>query len=71
MAFPSAKPAMKLERIRAAARTEFPKAKPLSRSQSVSKMSAPIPDRKRIPDRIAMRICVFLFYRSRSSAELG
>jgi hypothetical protein len=51
---------MKLERIRAAAQTEFPKARPLSRSQSVSKMSAPIPDKKRIPDRIAMRICVFL-----------
>jgi hypothetical protein len=62
---------MKLERIRAAAQTEFPKARPLSRSQSVSKMSAPIPDRKRIPDRIAMRIFLFLFYRSRSSAEVG
>src|SRR6266513_4200685 len=43
---------MKLERINAAAQTELPNASPLSRSQSVSNMSAPIPDRKRTPERI-------------------
>jgi hypothetical protein len=46
---------MKLERINAAAQTELPNARPLNRSQSVSNMSAPIPDRKRIPERMAMR----------------
>src|SRR5207248_11389358 len=44
--------AMKLERINAAAQTEFPNASPLSRSQSVSKMSAAVPERKRMPERI-------------------
>jgi hypothetical protein len=56
MAFPNARPAIKLERIKAADHTEFPNAKPLSRSQRVSKMSALIPERKRIPERIATRI---------------
>src|SRR6266536_3186496 len=51
-AFPSARPPMKLERINAAAQTELPNASPLSRSQRVSNMSAPIPDRKRIAQRI-------------------
>jgi len=46
---------MKLERINAAAQIEFPNANPLNRSHNVSKMSAPIPDRKRIPERIATR----------------
>ena len=44
---------MKLERINAAAQVELPKARPLSRSQSVSKISAPIPDRNRIAERTA------------------
>ena len=61
MALPNARPAIKLERINAAAQTEFPKLKPLSRSHNVSKMSEPIPDRKRIPERIATRIFVVLF----------
>jgi hypothetical protein len=61
MAFPSARPAIKLERIKAADHTEFPNAKPLSRSQRVSKMSAPIPDRKRTPERIAMRVMAYRF----------
>jgi hypothetical protein len=43
---------MKLERINAAAQTELPNARPLSRSQSVSKISAPIPDKKRMAERI-------------------
>src|SRR5439155_18106985 len=54
-AFPSAKPAMKLERINAAAQTELPNAKPLRRSQRTSKISAPIPDRNRIPERALTR----------------
>jgi hypothetical protein len=37
---------MKLERIKAADQTEFPKAKPLSRSQRVWKRSALLPERK-------------------------
>src|SRR5439155_19302703 len=55
IAFPSARPAMKLERINAAAQIELPNARPLNRNQSVSKMSAPIPDKKRMPERITMR----------------
>jgi hypothetical protein len=43
---------MKLERINAAAQTELPNARPLSRNQSVSNMSAPIPDRKRMAEKI-------------------
>jgi hypothetical protein len=43
---------MKLERINAAAQTELPNARPLSRSQSVSNMSAPTPDRKRMAERM-------------------
>ena len=54
-------PAMKLERIKAADQIELPKLKPLSRSQRVSKMSALMPDRNRIPERIATRIFVVLF----------
>src|SRR5262249_30331763 len=46
---------MKLERISAAAQTELPNAKPLSRSHSVSKISAPVPERKRTPHRTATR----------------
>jgi hypothetical protein len=49
-------PAMKLERINAADQIELPKVKPLRRSQSVSKISEPIPERKRTLDRIAMRL---------------
>jgi hypothetical protein len=48
-------PAMKLERINVADQIELPKVKPLMRSQSVSKISEPIPERKRTPDRSAMR----------------
>jgi hypothetical protein len=44
---------MKLERINAAAQIELPNARPLNRSQSVSNMSAPIPERKRMAQRIA------------------
>ena len=54
-AFPSAMPAMKLERIKAADQIELPKVKPLRPSQSVSKISEPIPERKRTLDRIATR----------------
>ena len=46
---------MKLERISAAAQIELPKAKPLSRSHSVSKIRAPVPERKRTPQRTATR----------------
>src|SRR5713226_8183045 len=56
IAVPSASPAMKLERISAAAQIELPNARPLNRSQSVSKISALIPDMKRTPERIASRM---------------
>src|SRR4029077_7152094 len=46
---------MKLERISAAAQTELPNAKPLSRSHSVSKIRAPVPEKKRTPQRTATR----------------
>jgi hypothetical protein len=46
---------MKLERINAAAQTELPNARPLNRNHKVSKISAPIPDRNKIPERIATR----------------
>jgi hypothetical protein len=49
-------PAMKLERIRAADQIELPKVKPLRRSHTVSKISEPIPERKRTLDRIATRL---------------
>jgi len=47
---------MKLERISAAAQIELPNARPLNRNQSVSKISALIPDRKRTSERIASRM---------------
>src|SRR5215475_6728477 len=46
---------MKLERISAAAQTELPNAKPLRRSHSVSKISAPVPERKRTAQKRATR----------------
>ena len=52
---------MKLERIKAANQIELPKVKPLRRNQRVSKMSALMPDRNRMPERIATRIFVVLF----------
>src|SRR5207247_10464574 len=55
IAVPSARPAMKLERISAAAQIELPNVKPLSRNQSVSKIRAPVPERKRTPQRTATR----------------
>jgi hypothetical protein len=48
---------MKLERIRAADQTELPKANPLSRSQRVWKRRALLPERKRMPETIAIRTC--------------
>ena len=64
---------MKLERINAAAQTELPNASPLSRSQRVSNMSAPIPDRKRTEERTATgalprRLCVCAPYDTWDSA---
>src|SRR5215510_1869347 len=47
---------MKLERISAAAQIELPNAKPLSRSHSVSKISAPVPERKRTTQKTATRL---------------
>lgn len=46
---------MKLERISAAAQTELPNANPLTRNHSVSKISAPMPEKKRTTQTIAMR----------------
>jgi hypothetical protein len=43
---------MKLERINAAAQTELPNTIPLNLSQRVSNMSAPIPDKKRMEERM-------------------
>src|SRR5678815_3414777 len=58
---------MKLERFHAVAQTELPNASPLSRSQRVSNMSAPIPDRKRMQETMATgalprRLCVWAPY---------
>src|SRR3984893_13834779 len=50
IALPAARPAMKLDKISAADQTEFPKARPLRRSQSVSNKSALHPERKRITE---------------------
>src|SRR5712691_1006956 len=47
---PTAKPAMKLDKIKAADQTEFPNASPLNRNQSVSNRSALHPDKKRISE---------------------
>ena len=46
---------MKLERINAAAQTELPNARPLNRNHKVSKISAPMPDKNRIPEKMATR----------------
>jgi hypothetical protein len=51
-----ASPAMKLERIRAADQTEFPKTSPLRRSHKVWKMRALAPERKRTTERANARI---------------
>src|SRR5919109_1318061 len=51
---------MKLERISAAAQIELPNAKPLNRSQSISKTNAPRPEKNRTPQRTATReLCDF------------
>ena len=54
---------MKLERINAAAQTELPNARPLNRNHKVSKMSAPIPERKSNPENTTTRIPLFGFRR--------
>ena len=46
---------MKLERISAAAQTELPNANPLTRNHSVSKINAPMPEKKRTKQTIAVR----------------
>src|ERR1043166_3191777 len=55
IALPTAKPAMKLDKINAVDQTEFPNANPLSRSQSVSNKSALHPEKKRINETKATR----------------
>ena len=52
---------MKLERINAAAQTELPNANPLNRNHRVSKISAPMPDKNKIPERTATRALVRRF----------
>jgi hypothetical protein len=44
---------MKLERISAAAQIELPNARPLNRNHSVSKINAPVPEKKSTPQRTA------------------
>jgi hypothetical protein len=55
IALPTAKPAMKLDKISAADQTEFPNTSPLIRSQSVSNRSALHPDRKSMSEIEATR----------------
>src|SRR5438552_8229569 len=62
---------MKLERINAAAQTELPKARPLKRNQSVSKISAPIPEKKSNPESTATRIPEFVPRSKTSRARAG
>jgi hypothetical protein len=62
---------MKLERISAADQIEFPKAKPLSSSQSVWKRSALAPEKKRMIETIRTRACERAMRRSLSQAMLS
>src|ERR1700747_3566461 len=62
---------VKLERINAAAQTELPKARPLKRNHSVSKISAPIPEKKSNPESTATRIPEFASRCETSRARAG